>query len=302
MSRVIQVSCLLSAFGLLGCGMMLDLAEDPQVVETGPWRCLGKVTPALSTKPTSLVRVRTCDFVSNCTETVAGMTGQLCHKADVGCRNPIMTGIPGTNGELSFQAPTGFDGFLKLSAPMKHCMDFPADSTAIICGMAITLQGCVNPENRNDPLCNVPTHAESMLFFNPPVNADMTKPIDLPLLSMASWPSVMQSGGVPQESLLQMTEGGNLFVSVKDCDGKPASGVTFSIPPQQNETFQMYVTNGLPTRDATATDSSGIGAFVGLTKGKFVEVSAQTPDGRLIGTVSVQADKLGMTYSSLPAE
>lgn len=301
MSRALLVSCLVSALGLFGCETVLNLAEDPQVVETGPWRCLGKVsTSETPTKPTALVRVRPRDFVNN--DNVTGLTAKLCSKLDVGCANPKIANIHEADGELRFEVPTtGFDGYLDITAATKHCSEYPAEARDLLCGMAVVLQQC-DLGKPNDPACFIPTHAESMLFFNPPVTADMTVPLELPMLSLTSLPTIMQRGGVPTDQINM--EGGNLFVTVRDCDGKPASGVTMSIPPQTDpdySVFQLYVSSGVPIRDASETDRSGMGAFVGLAP-KFIEVSAHTSDGRLIGKIGVQASPLVMTYSTLPAQ
>jgi hypothetical protein len=288
--------------GLFGCESALDLADDPQVVvvETGPWRCLGKTSePVVSSKPTASVHVRTCDFVSNCTTNIPDMTARLCSKRDVNCSTPLLSNIPDVNknGDLHFEVPTGFDGYLEVTSPKKSCLDF-GDQSSLLCPMANQLQGCDLANAATDPRCFMPTYAQTLLFFNPPIGADTTVPLDLPMLSLGNAPTLLQSAGIPIAALASNPSGGNLFVTVRDCDGKPASGVKLSIPAQDHEVFQMYIASGLPTRDATETDSSGVGAFVGIPA-KFVEVSAFAPDGRLIGKIGVQGGPSSLTYSNL---
>ena len=284
-------------FGLFGCEPMLDLADEPQLVESGPWRCLGKTSePVVSSKPKAAVRVRPCDFVANCTASISDMTAKLCAKRDFGCSAPMLSNIQEGNGELTFEVPMGFDGYLEVTSPTKRCTEF-GEQSDLLCLMASTLQQCDIPNAATDSRCIIPTYAQTLLFFNPPVNADVTVPLDLPMLSLGNAPTLLQSAGIPTEALAN-TKGGNLFVTVRDCDGNPASGVKLSIPPQQEEVFQLYNASGLPTRDATETDASGVGAFVGIPS-KFVEVSAHAPDGRLIGKIGVQGDANSLTYSNL---
>ena len=287
--------------GLFGCESALDLADDPQVVvvETGPWRCLGKTSePAVSSKPTASVHVRPCDFVANCATKIPDMTARLCSKRDFGCFTPLVSNIQDVNknGDLHFEVPMGFDGYLEVTSPTKRCTEF-GDQSQLLCLMANQLQGCDLANTATDPKCIMPTYAQTLLFFNPPIGADTTVPLDLPMLSLGNAPTLLVSAGIPTAALANTT-GGNLFVTVRDCDGKPASGVKLDIPPQQNEVFQLYNASGLPTRDATETDSSGVGAFVGIPA-KFVEVTAHAPDGRLIGKIGVQGGPNSLTYSSL---
>jgi len=287
---------LLAALPLFGCASALDFPEDPTLVETGPWRCLGSVeAPAKPTEPTATVRVRMCNFIDQCATTVTGLTAKLCAKADVGCLEPIAANVREEKGELRLEVPTtGFDGYLSVAAPLKRCTEFGASSNAL-CSLATQLQGCV----LSDPTsagCLIPTYAPAMLFFNPPIVADSVEPIELPLVPSSGFDSMLKASGV-----VPNITGGNMLLNVRDCDGKPATGVTFSFSPGESKGTQLYLASGLPSTAASQTDSSGVGGFMGVLAGLglFVEVSAHNSDGVLIGKMGVQAAPGTVTYGTI---
>lgn len=57
-------------------------------------------------------------------------------------------------------------------------------------------------------------------------------------------------------------------VLLLDCSGRRARGAVFSSPEAQEGTTVGYLSNGLPSPDATATDSSGIGGLFNLPVGE----------------------------------
>lgn len=283
----------LSLCSLLGCANIIDLPDNPELNDVGPWYCLDNPKKnASSEQSAATVHVRTCDFISKCTKKVTDLTARLCNKRDVGCTNPISTNITDEiEGELTFEVPTaggGFDGYLEISSPTALCTDKEefGESGAILCSM---MPDC-DPANP-DEACLAPTYAPSLLFFNPPVIADTEEPIQLPLLSTMGLPSVVQAAGVEMDAST-----GNLFIIALDCYGSPVSGVTYSISQHEDKVTQLYLDTGVVSDTSMETDESGIGGFVGVPPG-FAEVVGYNSDNERIGKIGVQAFPFTMTYT-----
>lgn len=283
-----------AALALPGCADLIDVPDHPQLAAQGPWRCLGAVQ-ALQAIPatTATVRVQACDFISNCASVVSQLHAKLCAKRDIGCTNPLRADITDRAGLLEFQVPTGvsgFDGYLQVNAPSARCTDAAAFGTAgpMLCGLVPECDPSA-PDDR----CNIPTYAPSLLFFNPPVSADIERALQLPLLSSAGLPAVVQAAGAALDPTT-----GNLFITALDCDGNPAAGVTYGITQHQDEVTQLYVDSGVVSDTVLETDESGIGGFVGVPTG-FAEVVGYNSDLQRIGEIGVQAAPFTMTYSAL---
>jgi hypothetical protein len=115
-------------------------------------------------------------------------------------------------------------------------------------------------------------------FFSPPIHRDQE-------VSTLSLLSPMARNGILQQ-LDASPERGEVLVNVLDCQGAPVQGVTFSISPPMAETRQYYVVNGLPSRNAEATDATGYGGFANLAGGTWT-ISAVLANGRSLPTLSV---------------
>lgn len=288
---IIHITILAS---LAGCAEVLHIPDDPELVATGPWRCLSE--PGARPAPRSteaLVQVQACDFVSNCESTVSGLSARLCGKRDVGCTNPISVDIVDEGGLLSFTVPTsvtGFDGYLEITSQTALC-NSPAfgPAGAQLCG----LNPACNPE-APDEACEMPLYARSLLFFNPPVVADSVQPLPLPLLPSAAIPTLVEAANAT--SIDPTT--GNIFITAVDCDGRPASGVTYGIDKHQNSVTQLYVHNGVPSDSTFETDESGVGGFFGVPPG-FAEITGYNDSLEEVGAISVQVAPFTMTYGVL---
>lgn len=300
---IMKSACAMTILGFVsatGCGQVLDIPSDPQLVEeqqqaTGPWACLGQeAEPMDPENKTATVRVFACNFIStNCSEEVTGLTANLCDKRDVGCTNPIEEGITEKNGLFEFEVDTagaGFDGYLEVFASPEMCTDEEVfgEAGALLCG----LNPDCDPENP-DENCMVPTFAPAMLFFNPGITADVEQPFGLPLLPSAGLPAVVMAAGADLDPTT-----GNLFITAVDCEGMPAAGVTYSISDDQDKVTQLYVKDGAVTNSELQTDASGIGGFVGVPPG-FAEVEAFNEDNVRIGSIGVISRPFTMTYSAL---
>jgi hypothetical protein len=277
------------------CADVLDLPSDPRVQPSGPWRCLS--APAVPTPPaeaTARVRLQACDFISDCTERVTGLNAQLCDKLDVGCANPRQVGIVDDDGELTLDVPTdsnGFDGYVQIIPPFARCNDtsvFGSAANGLLCSLA---PGC-DPSAPTD-VCNIPTYSPVLWFFNPPVIASFADPMPLPLYPSAALPAVVEAAGGSLDPA-----GGSVFVTVLDCDGVPASGVSLSLAEHQVEAQSLYFDSGVISNTATATDATGIGGFIRVPPG-FVELQAVNDDDVDIARVGLQSVPSFLTYAFL---
>ena len=284
-----------------GCAEVLDIPDDPKLVfqQRDPWRCLGNVPepPAPETEMATVL-VQACNFIStNCATPVTGLTARLCDKLDVSCTNPINDNITDSGGRLSFDVVTGgvlgvgFDGYLQITPPTELCTNEAVFGEAgpLLC----SLVGCdtQNPDDR----CRVPTFAPSLLFFNPNIRADIVDPIPLPLVPTSALQPVLAAVGQTFDPTT-----GVLFISSRDCDGKPARGVSLAINQHQDVVSELYVVDGNISGTATQTDSSGLGGFIGVPAG-FVEVVGYVGDetGLRIGATGVRVAAFNITYSTL---
>lgn len=290
----------LGALALTGCTQLLDLPDDPVVAPEGPWGCLGggpetvglfSVPSNPPDNPTASVTVEACDFVTGCTTAVSGLTAKLCNKRDVGCSSPLLENILDENGRLTVDVPTlgrGFDGYLLVSSPQALCTDeemFPGTNGSL-CQIA---QEC--DSMAPDDSCLVPTYAPALVFFNPPISADVATPLPLQLLRSAALPAVVEAAGA---ELNPST--GNFFITALDCNGELAPGVTYEISQHQELVSALYVDSGVVSDTIFQTDGSGIGGFVGVPPG-FVEITGFTSDFERIGQVGLQSAPFSLTYS-----
>jgi hypothetical protein len=294
-NRVVGLLTLLAPAA--SCSQVLDIPGDPQLVATGPWRCLNQspaVTPAAPSAQAS-VRVQACNFITDCTTSATGLTARLCDKRDVGCTSPRLTGITETDGEFHFQVPTaggGFDGYLLVDSQVASCTDataFGSVAGKTLCDLVAPTCDLTAPDAR----CFLKVYAPAMLFFNPPVVADMATPLALQLFPTSGLPAVIGAAGIQVDP-----SAGNLFIQALDCDGKPAAGVTYQIAQYGSQVSPLYVNNGIVSESVTHTDSTGVGGFVRVPPG-FVSVTGYNSDSVAIGEIGVQAAPSVLTYSAL---
>ena len=132
-----------------------------------------------------------------------------------------------------------------------------------------------------------------MLFFNPPIVADVATPIPLQLFPTSGLPAVIAAAGIQIDPAA-----GNLFIQALDCDGKPAAGVTYQIAQFAGQVSALYINNGIVSESVTHTDATGVGGFVRVPPG-FVSVVGYNSDSVAIGEIGVQAAPSVLTYSAL---
>jgi hypothetical protein len=304
-SRLRGVTLMIASLCLFGCADVIGIADEPQVVEalTDPWRCLGDADdpPPLPDAERATVHVRACNFVSsNCAEIVSGLTAKLCDKLDVRCMNPIASDISSNDGELVFDVPTGgeigtgFDGYLQISAPTAPCTD-----TSIFGAAGPTLCA-MNPDCDSTALgevCDIPIFMRALLFFNPPIRADVLTPLLVPLVPTSAIIPLTEASGT-----IANPGNGSVFVTSLDCDGRPAAGVQLSTD-EPNAT-SLYFERGVISSFAVETDQSGLGGFTGIPAG-FASIYGTIDHPRgygervLVGEVGVQVASFALAYTTL---
>jgi hypothetical protein len=286
---------LIAALALLaGCAEVLDIPDDPEVVEPiGPWSCSTSALAPTPVAETARVRLKACGAFGDCSTTVTGLSAKICRKLDVGCTQPIVDAVSDVGGVLEFNVPTGergFDGYVALSSPGEPCDVASASSgfAAAVCGL---LPGC-NGDGA-DPSCLLPAYAPVMLFMNPPVTSDMALPIELPMVPTLSLPALVGATGTDFDPL-----SGNLLVTTLDCAAAPAAGVRYTLSGSSGSETVLYVENGVLSNASSLTDRTGMGAFVGLRPG-FVNVIAHDGAGARIGAIGVRVAPFTITQSLL---
>ncbi len=284
-----RIATVVGALALMGCNQIIDVPDNPFLdvqVDTGPWSCLGKtVEPPPLENTTAKVAIQACDFADNCGTNVPDLTARLCAKVDVGCTNPIKSDITAVDGLFEFEVNTvgsGFDGYLEVLGEFVQC-------TPPMCSPL-----CMDPTDQTDPACKVPIWAPGLLFFNPPVTADWPGPAPLPLFRVEQLLPIIKAA----TSVDVDPTAGNLFITAVDCDGVPASGVTFAISENQDKVTQLYVRDGAVTNTVLETDGSGVGGFINVPPG-FAEIEAFNDVQDRIGSVGIVARAGFMTYSAL---
>jgi hypothetical protein len=302
-SKLMVAAASITLIELAACANVLELAENPQLVDTSPWRCVKKpLVPEPPSNDKAVVRVHVCNFVSsNCGEAVTGLTASLCNKRDVNCASPIRSDIQQAAGDFSFTVPTGgdlgvgFDGYLQISSATALCTDESVfgPGAQMLCGLTA---GCdpAKPDDR----CRLPTYSPSLLFFNPPVRADLAQPLVLPLIPTSAALSLTQAAGGDVDPTT-----GNVFITARDCDDKPAAGARFGMTSHNDDHVTiLYVRDGVISSSAVATDESGIGGLLGVPAGfssiaGFAGVDG-SPDTKF-GEIGVQVAPFTITYATL---
>jgi hypothetical protein len=304
MARALASAAVLS---LAGCGELLDVPDDPRLLQSAPWDCLGKPRGnVLPVTDSAIVRVQACNFVSSkCSQPMTGLTVRMCDKLDLACANPIQTATD-NNGLLEFAVTTGgvlgvgFDGYLRIAPPLASCTNQAAFGSVgpMLCALAGPACDQTLP---NDPECMFPTFVPALLFFNPPITAEIANPIPLPLVPTGAALSLAAAAG----GAFNPTTG-IVWVNSFDCEGAAAKDVALRIDKYQDVVTEMYMENGQVSITVSHTDESGVGGFIGVPAGLVnVEgfVGSDDGSGPRIGEVGVNVEAFTISYTSLvPSE
>lgn len=292
------------------CADLLDIPENPVLVPPDPWMCKADemmVPPAETATPDKAVaRVRICNYIStNCGSSVPGITASLCDKLDVKCTNPRQANIAEIDGDLAFEVPTrgslgsGFDGYLLVNAPAESCT-----KSAAFLGGAGAIDPCLlaplcDKSRPDDSKCKANPFIPGAVFFNPPIEQDVTEPIIVPLIpTLAGFSLISAAGAQTTDSAL-----GIVYARGLDCQGIPAAGLTFGVSSGPPPLAVVYQSNGVITKDATETDASGVSGLLGIPAG-FATISAYakettTTNRREVASIGTQLLASTVSYVTL---
>jgi hypothetical protein len=130
----------------------------------------------------------------------------------------------------------------------------------------------------------------SRYFFNPAIDRDQ----EIPQLSLSIPPA--------RAAILQQIGGdaalGDILLTVADCTGVAAEGVRLTLVPNADDTIGYYLVGGLPSTEATETDSTGYGGFTNLRSGTY-NVTGALGDGTELGTISLVVEEGAITWSRI---
>jgi hypothetical protein len=283
------------------CADVLDIAENPVLVPPDSFTCKDGANSPSPMPDNAVVRVRACDFISsNCSTPARGLTAKLCDKKDFPCEKPRIAELKDVDGELMFEVPTGgtlgsgFDGYLAVLGPLEQCGDkmnvagLDACQLAPKCDMAKRMA--------QDKDCLIPTYIPALLFFNPPITADTSPPIVLPLIPSIAGQNLL--AGAAGGATVDPSQG-IVFATGLDCFGHPSAGMTFTSSPAAGRV--IYIESGLVNPTAVATDRSGVAGLLGLPMG-FAWVSAFTPGqmgAREVAKTGIQIMPATVSYVAL---
>jgi hypothetical protein len=284
------------------CADLLDIAENPVLVPPDPFTCTkDDARPPPPPMPDkAVVRVHACDFISsNCSTPVKGLTAKLCEKKDFPCENPKLADLKDTDGDLTFEVPTGgslgagFDGYLSVNGPVELCTNKMSVTGADACALVPKCDAAKKAAKDND--CLIPTYIPALLFFNPPITADSVAPMVLPLIPSIAGMNLLAGGGGPTVETSQ----GVVFATGLDCTGRPAAGLTFNSSPASKSI--VYVDNGLISFSTTETDGTGVSGLLGIPFGfAWVSVRSNGPMGPTeLAKIGVQILPSTVSYVAL---
>lgn len=269
--------------------------------DTGEMCAASLVHPPAPKSDRAHVTVHACSFTSGggCPEAVTGLTATLCNTLDVECNMPVLQNLHDTNGDFEFDVPTGgpsgkgFDGFLRIASMTGLCTDASVFGPAApkICGIAPQCD-----PNQPDEKCRLPQYVNALLFFNPPVTADVQRPILVPLILNAVSAQLLAASGT------KMTETGQgfVFATVLDCQGEPASEAMLDLMPMPTvPPNKLYLTGGVIS-GATMTDETGIGGLIGVPQGFKTIIATRTgKNGPEKGTAGIKVEPQTGSYVSV---
>jgi hypothetical protein len=106
------------------------------------------------------------------------------------------------------------------------------------------------------------------------------------------------SAGAGIAGVTQQSDRTIAIISALDCNTNPAAGITFQVGNAAAGQQVVYLSGGLPSQGATATDDSG-SALIFNTPPGSISLTAYLPDGRPIRTVTALVRLNWVTFLQL---
>ncbi len=227
------------------------------------WSCIGNVSWPQSTTPGAPIDYKTKFLGYSLAGPIAGLTVRACNKASGDCAGAVPTGTTGSDGFVTLHlGSNAFDGYLFLTGSGVY--------PALVYRQPHVVQS-VN---------------EDEFFFRAE-----TVP------SAADVSTLLQLIGATVDSARAV-----LILSMLDCDGYTAPGVTFASSAADGSTVGFYTASGVPATASVVTDVDGSGGFVNVPPG-LVTVTASVASIGVVGRATVWARPGSQTLADLvPAQ
>ncbi len=134
-----------------------------------------------------------------------------------------------------------------------------------------------------------------LFFFNPPVTED------IPNIPISIGPKDVIALLAKQAGAKQDPERGVVLLSVRDCTGQVAAGVTLSFSSSVDDPLAVpfYSQAGLPSGSATETDQDGYGGLLNAAAGTVTFTGTVTATARRIGQTTLLVQNGSLSYGTL---
>ncbi|MET0596062.1 MAG: hypothetical protein ABW133_25400 [Polyangiaceae bacterium] len=186
---------------------------------------------------------------------VAGATARVCGKLDSKCDSPTQENLMSDgDGILTVQVDKFFEGYFEIKFP---------------------------------------NMADTIYYFNPPVEKDRT----IPFLPLVPYEAISVFGDVL--GMAPDLSRGTVIGLSENCTGAGAEGVELLVDAADEKTKAFYMVSGFPSLDATKTDLSGQAGIANVVAGPRLVSGRRADNGEIFGTVSVQVRPIWITYTSM---
>jgi hypothetical protein len=238
-----------------------SVCSDALCVQDPVWGCVGSVVwpspPPMPSPEKVTVKLALSNLLTKAV--VPGATARVCGKLDSKCDSPLQSDIiSDESGILTVVVDKFFDGYLEIRYQVP-------------------------------PLFM----AETMYFFNPPVEKDRM----IPFIPLVPFEAIEVFADVL--GMMPKLDRGTVIGLSSDCSGNGAEGIELLVDASDEFTKGFYMVQGFPSLNATKTDSSGQGGIANVVSGARFVSGRRTDTGEVIGTVSVQVRPLWITYTSM---
>lgn len=181
-----------------------------------------------------------------------GISVKMCAKSDPECAAPLDQKTTDAKGQATFSIPTEPGGYGAF-------LEFTGDKVAPSLGMY--------------------GHTDQEFFFG-------QKNVDVPIFSQSTFNLFLSAGGVKADP-----ERGTVSFGMEDCNGNRIAGLTPSASTADAQSTTLYVKGSLPTKNATATDVSGLVGVVNLPPGPVELTGTIAKTGQVFGKIKTQVRK-----------
>ena len=223
-----------------------------------PWTCIGKMPTPVGTTPKIHVKLPLVDFISAVPR--PGVPVRVC-----GLLDPICDPKAPTNPTFV----TGADGIATIEIE--------------------TQPSVFNGYFRIEGTPEVPP---CLIFAQPLTVTEGATLSPVRTFVPAQYRALVEAGG----SVWNETRG-HIFVQARNCDGVAAEGVSYAIPKLEADTVRIFIAAGVPDRNATETDTTGVGGFIHAGVGFHTVRGTLSKSGTLVNERRIRVESGTFTYT-----